>query len=521
MVSTSQTAADTELPEGLTTIVDVLDRAANEHPGVTAIICGDNQISYHEYRHGAANFAHDLQAMGAKGARVVLLMGNSIEMSIAIYAVWAAGGAIVMLNPLYTERELVPLIKDADPEIVLCDAAALEKFAPIAEAAGVDKVVALGPGGITYSDWLARDEAPLPEPRPARADRASLQYTGGTTGLPKGAEHDHLEIMHSVRLCHWAWPTQASKDRWCDVAPQFHIWGLCMTSLTPVYAGATLVLMQRYDPGEILSAFQTHKVTVFAGGPSAIFHGLMGHPNFKSTDFSSLRLCAGGGSPFAMETINAWEAATGTVIHEGYGMSEGAPISLNLSEGNRNKVMTCGPAGPGVEVSVVDVETGTKVLPTGEDGELRVRGPQMMKAYWKRPEETANAVRDSWIHTGDIGHLDEDGYIVIVDRKKDMAIVNGFNVFPREIDEVLFAHPDILEAAAIGVPDAKAGETIHAYVVPQAGAALKPEAVIAHCESELVKYKVPSQIFVVEALPKTGAAKVDEIKLRERSKSTS
>ena len=519
MTNQSTTSVDAEIPAGLNTIVDVLDRAADQHGNVPAIICGDNQINYREYRHGAANLAHDLRALGAQGQRVVLLMANSIEMSMAIYAIWGAGGAIVMLNPLYTDRELVPLISDAAPAIVLCDAAALGKFAPIAEAAGVKTVVALGPGGITYADWLARPDQPFPEPRPERGDQASLQYTGGTTGLPKGAEHDHLEILHTVRLCHWAWPSEAGKDRWCDVAPQFHIWGLCMTSLTPVFAGATLVLMPRYEPGELLDAFARHKVTIFAGGPSAIFHGIMGHPNFKSTDFSSLRLCAGGGSPFAMETIKGWEAATGTVIHEGYGMSEGAPISLNPSEGNRNKVMTCGPVGPGVEASVVDVETGTKLLPAGEDGEIRVRGPQMMKRYWNRPEETAATVRDGWIHTGDIGHLDEDGYIVIVDRKKDMAIVNGFNVFPREIDEVLFAHPDILEAAAIGVPDPKAGETIHAYVVPMAGAELTAEAVIEHCAGQLAKYKVPSSVLVVKALPKTGAAKVDKIKLRELSKS--
>jgi len=519
MANAPTTSVALEIPAGLNTIVDVLDRAANEHGDVTAIICGDKAINYREFRHGASNLAHDLRALGAKGQRVVLLMANSIEMSMAIYAIWAAGGAIVMLNPLYTEHELVPLVSDAAPAIVLCDAAALGKFAPIAEAAGVKTVIALGPGGITYSDWLARNDQPFPEPRPEQGDQASLQYTGGTTGLPKGAEHDHLEIMNTVLLCHWAWPSEAGRDRWCDVAPQFHIWGLCMTSLTPVYAGATLVLMPRFDPGEVLAAFEKHKVTIFAGGPSAIFHGLMGHPNFKTTDFSHLRLCAGGGSPFAMETINAWKAVTGTVVHEGYGMSEGAPISLNPSEGNRNKVMTCGPVGPGVEVGVVDVGTGPDVLPAGEDGEIRVRGPQMMKRYWNRPEETARTVRDGWIHTGDIGHLDEDGYIVIVDRKKDMAIVNGFNVFPREIDEVLFAHPDILEAAAIGVPDPKAGETIHAYVVPLAEAKLEPEAVIAHCASQLAKYKVPTSVLVVKALPKTGAAKVDKIKLRQLSKS--
>jgi long-chain acyl-CoA synthetase len=286
--------------------------------------------------------------------------------------------------------------------------------------------------------------------------------------------------------------------------------------MVPVLNQTTLVLIAQYDPGAILSAFETHGVTIFAGGPSPIYHGLMGHPNFKTTDYSSLRICSGGGSPFAVETVKAWQAVTGNSICEGYGMSEGAPISLN-PDGERNKVGTCGPPSPDTEIGIVDVESGNTVLPTGENGEIRVRGPQMMAAYWQRPEETADTVRDDWIYTGDIGHLDEDGYVVIVDRKKDMAIVNGFNVFPREIDEVLFGHPDILEAATLGVPDPMMGEVIHAYVVAQSGSALDEAAVLEFCEGALIRYKVPGKVFVVAALPKTPAAKVDKRALRKQS----
>ncbi len=499
------------------TLVDVLDRAAELSPETTAVICGAERIDYRQYRHGAAVFAHDLIGLGVRGERVVVLMANSIEMLMVIHAIWAAGAACVLLNPLYSERELVPLIKDAGPAAILCDAAQVEKFAAIAEAAGVATVVPLGLGGTAYGDWLSRPEVALPEPRPRPGDLCSLQYTGGTTGLPKGARHIHQELMHTVRLTQWAWPTVADKDVWCDVAPQFHIWGLCMTAMTPVYARATVVLMQRYDPGEVLAAFAAHRVTVFAGGPAAIFHGLMAHPDFKTTDYSSLRICAGGGSPLPLAMVEAWQAVTGNTILEGYGMSEGAPIALNLSDGS-NRVGTCGPVGPGVEIEAVDVETGTRVLPAGEDGELRVRGPQMMTEYWQRPEESAATVRDGFIHSGDVGHLDEDGFVVIVDRKKDMAIVNGFNVFPREIDELLFSHPDVHEAAALGVPDAKAGETIHAYLVAKPGAVLEPAFVATFCAERLAPYKVPTQIFVVDELPKTPAAKTDKMALRQRSK---
>jgi len=300
------------------------------------------------------------------------------------------------------------------------------------------------------------------------------------------------------------------------VAPQFHIWGLCMTSIAPVYGRNTLVLMQRFVPDAVLAAIAKHRVSIFAGGPPAIFNGLMAQPSFRSTDFSSLRMCIGGGASIPVEIFRAWEAVTKTAICEGYGMSEGSPISLNKSDGS-HKIGTVGPVAPGVAVQIVDADTGTKIMPTGERGEIRVRGPQMMKGYWRRPEESAASVRDGWVHTGDIGFLDADGFISIVDRKKDMAIVNGYNVFPREIDEVLFAHPGVQEAAALGVPDPAKGETIVAYVVARQGSALDAEALAAYCRERLVKYKVPEKFLLVDALPRTPAAKIDKRALRQRS----
>jgi long-chain acyl-CoA synthetase len=242
----------------------------------------------------------------------------------------------------------------------------------------------------------------------------------------------------------------------------------------------------------------------------------MGHTDYKSTDFTSLRLVGGGGSPFADETIKAWEAVTGCSIHQAFGMSEAAPLSMNPWH-DQTRLGTCGPPCPGTEIEVVDVETGTKVLAQGENGEFRVRGPQMMVEYWRREEETAETMRDGWIHTGDIGHLDEKGYTVIVDRKKEMAIVNGYNVFPREIDEVLFTHSGILEAAAVGTPSEKTGEVIHAYVVPLDGETIDGSEVIKHCKQNLAPYKVPDKVIVIDTLPRTPAAKIDKNELRQRS----
>lgn len=498
------------------TLVEVLNDTAERAPNQIAIICNDQKIDYRQYRHGVGVLAMQLGDLGVSGQRVAVLMVNSIELSMAIYAIWAAGAATVLLNPFYTERELVPLIADASPCAVLCDASAYEKILPIAKAAGVDRVIPLGGSGSLFSDFLKHPDVGLPSKLPQPNVIAALQYTGGTTGLPKGAVHTHDEFMHTARQIEAHWPQRRQQEVWLNVAPQFHIWGLCMTSIAPVNGANTLVLIQRFNPEAVLEAIDRHKVTIFAGGPPAIFNGLMGHPKFRSTDFSSLHLCTGGGAPFAAETVRAWAAVTGTTICEGYGMSEGSPISLNKSDGT-NKIGTVGPAVPHTEIQIVDPETGATPLPIGEPGEICVRAPQMMKSYWRRPEETAMSIRDGWLHTGDIGFVDSSGFIHIVDRKKDMAIVNGYNVFPREIDEVLFAHPGVQEAAALGVPDPMKGETIHAYVVAKAGINLQIAELATHCSALLAKYKVPERIFLVDTLPRTPAAKIDKRALRGQS----
>lgn len=497
------------------TMVEAFDRSTANAPGRPAVIVGEDAATYAEYRDAAAALANQLAEIGAQGERVVVLMANSVEMSAAIYGIWGAGGAIVLLNPMYTERELGPLIRDADPSAVIYTAAFGGKIDPIAADAGVEHRIALGPGGTTWRD-LASIAGDYPVHAPAPGDTGSLQYTGGTTGLPKGAFHTHGEIIAGAKQVDLCWPGEPGDTVWLNVAPQFHIWGLTMTALTPLLRHDTVVMTAAFEPDKVLATIPRHKVTLFAGGPAPIFNGLMAHPDFKTTDFSSLRLCGGGGSAIPAETERAWKAVTGVSINEGYGMSEGAPISLTPSHAP-NKIGTCGPVAPGTDVRIVDVETGGTVLAQGEDGEICFRGPQMMQQYWNRPEETAATIRDGWLHTGDIGHLDEDGEVVIVDRKKDMAIVNGYNVFPREIDEVLFSHPEVADAAAVGVPHEKAGEVIHAYVVRHDGSGLDEDALLAHCVAQLVHYKVPAKIVITDALPKTGAAKTDKLALRQQS----
>jgi long-chain acyl-CoA synthetase len=274
-------------------------------------------------------------------------------------------------------------------------------------------------------------------------------------------------------------------------------------------------LLPAYKPALVLQEFQQRKITTFAGGPAALYLGLRANENFATTDFSSLRICLSGGAPCPEELLRSWEAATGCVILEGWGMSEGAPINSNPLHGVR-KIGSVGLVPPGTEVEVVDLDTGERVMPVGERGEIRVRGPQFTKGYRNRPEENRQAIRNGWFYTGDIGYYDADGYLFLVDRKKEMIIVGGYNVYPREIDEILFKHPAILEAATVGLPDSFSGEAVKAFVVLRPGAALTAAELQDHCRGVLVKYKVPTQIEFVDALPRSGVGKINKLALKAR-----
>jgi long-chain acyl-CoA synthetase len=276
----------------------------------------------------------------------------------------------------------------------------------------------------------------------------------------------------------------------------------------------TLVLLPRYRPKDVLDLIARERITLFAGSPT-LFTGLMSHADFARTDFSSLKLCFSGASALPVETLRRWEEATGCGICEGYGQTEAGPV---LTYNPRHGVRKAGSVGtvlPWTEVQIVDVETGTKVLPVGETGEVRARGPQIMSGYRNRPEETAAALRDGWLYTGDIGAFDEDGYLFIRDRKKDMAIVGGFNVYPREIEEVLCAHPDVVEAAVIAVADSYRGEALHAYVTLRASANADADSLLDYLKERLTKYKIPARIVISDAIPKTSVGKIDKVALRK------
>ncbi|MGE0735345.1 MAG: AMP-binding protein [Alphaproteobacteria bacterium] len=507
-------ALDAKYPR-FATITHALRGTAERCPNRTAVISGERSITYVEYVRAAAGLAHKLQAMGCAGGRVALLMGNTLDMAVAIHGAMAARAMVSPLNPNYTESEIIPILKDADPTVIIADAATLPRVRQFLHAVPNAKLIHFGDGGLDIGNWIADPAMRLPEPLPRADEPSCMFFTGGTTGLPKGAPHTHASTMAYCYATFALWPLDLDAERFLNVAPLFHVWGFCFSTIAPVYVGATMDIVPLFKPAVVLEEFQKHKITVFAGGPAALYHGLRANENYKTTDFSHIKYCMSGGSACPEELIVKWQQETGSLFLEGWGMSEGAPINLNPIRG-KQKVKSTGAAPPDTEVQVVDLDTGDRILPPGEAGEIRVRAPQFIKGYRNRPEENARAFRDGWFYTGDIGYIDEDGYMFLVDRKKEMIIVGGYNVYPREIDELLFKHPAIMEAATVGVPDTFSGDAVKCYVALKPGAKLSADELLDYCKQHLVKYKLPTKIAFVDALPKTGVGKINKLELKAR-----
>ncbi|HEX7080694.1 MAG TPA: AMP-binding protein [Gammaproteobacteria bacterium] len=494
-------------------LVHMFKAAVDGAPDVDAVICEERRITYAEFGRAVAGLARRLGPI--RGERVIVMMANSIEMDVAIMAVMTAGGQAAPVNPFFKERELEKVIPVVEARMLICDPAVREKAEAVAERFGIENVLVLGPGGVAIDEWVHDSSLALDAfPPPAADDLAILLFTGGSTGIPKGVDHTHRGLMAGVLQHVAVWPLEHRAERFLTVAPMFHIWGLAYTAWVPIYAQSTLVIVPRYDPEKVVRALGEHRITVFGGGPAPIYMGLLASPAFDATDYSSLKYCLSGGAPCPEDLHREWERRTGCELSEGWGMTEGAPFCLNHAA-LPHRLLSVGNPVPGTEVEVVDVDTGERVLPIGEPGEVRVKGPQLMRGYRNNPEETARTLRDGWIYTGDIGYADDDGYLFLVDRKKDMVIVGGYNVYPREVDEVLFNHPAIREAATIGKPDPRLGEVLVAFVVLDRGKTLTEQEFFAYCESQMVKYKRPVEVYFVDALPKTGTAKISRPALRE------
>jgi long-chain acyl-CoA synthetase len=490
----------------------MLDHAVATAPERVALRDAAGVMTYGDEGRAVSGLARLLAAAAAPGDIVALLLPNSATFPIAYFAALKALTVPALLNPRYPPAQLEPLLREAMPRAIVCapDTHALAR--KLAQALRIAPVICVG-DGITLPKLAGLPDAQLDRPAPHPSDIGAILFSGGTTGLPKAVEHSHERLMTAVRCVEWNWPTRSSGEVWLPVAPFPHIYGFLQGVLAPVFARAEVVIPERFKPELIVELLTRHCVTVFGGGPPAIYAGVLAAPNLPGADLSALRVCPAGGAPISAELHERWRKATGLTIHEGYGMTEMAPISGTTAEMGV-RVGSVGKAVPCAEIQIVDVETGARILPPGAKGEVRVRGPNMMTGYRGRPAETAEVLRGGWLYTGDIGHLDAEGFLFITDRKKDVVLVKGFNVFPREVEEAVLAHPKVAAVGVVGVADERSGERVVAYVVPRDGAALTPGEIAAFAAERLADFKCPSDIRIVEMLPVTAAHKLDRAALR-------
>ncbi|MFO7173724.1 MAG: long-chain fatty acid--CoA ligase [Bacillota bacterium] len=497
----------------------LVEETATRYPELPAIRFYGWRLRYGELWHQVRAMARALADLGVQpGDRVALMLPNCPQYVIAYYGTLMAGAVVAQVNPLYTERELQYLVTNAGAETIVVADLLYPKVQAVLESTPLRRVVVaslggsadLGPEARRLEALLAAapPEPPAVEVRPG--DVAVLQYTGGTTGVSKGAMLTHANLVaNAIALQEWVKPVALGpgEERVLAILPLFHSYGMTVCMNQALIRGAELILLPRLDLQELMETIRETRPTSFPGVPT-LYAAVNQFPDADKYGLDSIRLCNSGAAPLPLEILQAFEARTGAQIVEGYGLSEASPVTHSNPVGGLRKPGSIGIPLPDTDAEIVDVETGTRVLPPGEIGELRVRGPQVMVGYWQMPEETRNALRDGWLYTGDLAWMDEDGYFYIVDRKKDMIIVSGFNVYPREVEEVLYEHPAVAEACVAGVPDPYQGERVKAYVVLKPGHQVTGEELQAYCRQRLAGYKVPREVEFRSSLPKSNVGKV-------------
>lgn len=491
------------------TVVHMLEEAAKLAPQREALVCNDQRLSYAEYAVSVETFAAELAEHIGRSDRVALVMTNSIDLCIAMFALHRVGAQVVPLNPAYTSRELCELLAEADVSALLVDHSEWARLSDPVNDLGVGYVLRIGEGSrslITHRECATHLSLPMP-----RADDiAMLQFTGGTTGTPKAALISHGALTINLDQRAALVPTRRDMERILCVMPLYHCYAIHMCLHNMVYSRGTLVIIYPYIAATVLDTLDSERITLFGGSPT-LFSGLMSQPNFASHEFTSLSVSYSGSAPLPANMLRRWESLTSSTVIEGYGQSESGPVISFNPLGGVCKLSSVGLPVPGTDVEIVDPETGAGTTVAGVAGEIRVRGPQIMNGYYGRPEETAEALRDGWLYTGDIGEFDDDGYLYIRGRNKEMLLVSGYNVYPREIEEVLCEHPAVREAAVIGIEDSHRGELPVAMLV--ARAAIGSDDIARHCNERLAAYKRPVAFHWLAQLPKTSVGKVDKLRL--------
>ncbi|MEK6731323.1 MAG: AMP-binding protein [Pseudomonadota bacterium] len=536
-------------PDAFASINDLFEKTAEKFRRKPALYQMGLKMSYEKLDKKSKDFAAYLQQkLGLKkGDRFAIMMPNSVQYIVAMLGALRAGLVVVNVNPLYTVREVVHQIKDANAKVILV----LANFAHVVEKAlpqtDLEQVIVTEVGDmfrfikskminfvtkrikkmvpnykragiIPFRDALSQGKRLRFAKVDVRGgDLAFLQYTGGTTGISKGAMLSHRNMIANVEQC-YAWMSAGGLDLGKEIVitalPMYHIFSLLVNCFSFLKIGVLNVLvMNPTDIAGFIRELSKHDFTIFTG-VNTLFKALLRHRNFKKLNFSALKMTIGGGMAVHSSVADQWHEMTGKPIIEAYGLTEASPaVSCNLLTIKKyNK--SIGIPLPSTEIKIIDTQTG-KELSIGEPGELCVQGPQVMQGYWNRPEETAQVISsDGWLHTGDIAEMNADGLITIVDRKKDMIVVSGYNVYPNEVEEVLSEHPDILEVAVIGEQSEKTGEVIKAYIVRK-GKSLNRETLMAFCRERLTSYKIPKRFEFCETLPKSNVGKILRRVLRE------
>jgi len=544
----------------------LLDETARNHGTRDALLFYGTRLTYIQFALAADRFAASLLALGVlPGDRVAICLPNVPQFPISFYGTLKAGAIAVPTNPLYTAPEMEHQLADAGARAIVI----LDQFAQtlhaVRDRTPIKHVIVASvtdflptPLAVAYrlqhlthnpfatlwrteqrersSGWLKHDPSvvhfrdllkepssrggyplyPLPDP-PRPDDIAVLQYTGGTTGIAKGAMLTHRSLLANAMQT-WAWTAsdpslRERQHRVLCVAPFFHAYGLTVGMNLAIAGGATMILVPRWTPREVVQVISKYRPTMFPGVPT-MYLAISREVEERGGDVRSIEVCVSGAAPLPAEVKRRFEEHTGAHLVEGYGLTEASPVTHANPLYGEQRLGSIGLPLPDTEAAIVDPSTG-ELLPPGEVGELVVRGPQVMKGYWNRPEETAHVLKDGWLHTGDMARMDTDGYFTIVDRLKDLIIAGGYNIYPREVEEVLYQHPGVEEAVVVGMPDEYRGETVWAYIVPRTGEQITEAEIIQFCRERLAAYKVPKHVEFRAELPKTLVGKVLRRALRE------
>src|SRR6201996_2117993 len=489
----------------VTNLARNLTDTTRSHGGRVAVRVDDAAMTYRALDEASARVAGLLHERGLKpGDRVGIMMPNVAEVPVAYYGVLRAGGVVAPMNPLLKAREVAYYLGDSGAGLMFAWHAFADQARGGAEQAEADVIVV---DADTFPDLLASVEPDFEVADAGDEDTAVILYTSGTTGHPKGAELTHGNLRSNTEVSCADIVRAGPDDVIFGGLPLFHVFGQTVALNVAVASGAWLTLLPRFDAGHALRIVADHKVTVFEGVPT-MYVALLHAPDRADYDTSALRMCISGGAALPVEVLRGFEEAFGVPVLEGYGLSETSPVASFNHPGREQKPGSIGTPIRDVQMRAVD-GSGEQV-PQGEVGEIVISGPNVMKGYWQRPEATAEALRDGWFHTGDLGRVDEDGYFYIVDRKKDMIIRGGYNVYPREIEEVLYEHPGVAEAAVLGVPHPALGEEVAAAVALKPGADVTAEELRDYVKGQVAAYKYPRHLWIVDSLPKGATGKIQK-----------